>query len=80
MIKVISLKPKEFELLHYLAKHRRAALSRDTILREVWGWEYTGGTRTVDVHIRWLREKIENEPAKPSRIITVHGIGYRFEG
>ncbi len=78
--KVISLKPKEFELLHYLAKHRRAALSRDTILREVWGWEYTGGTRTVDVHIRWLREKIENEPAKPSRIITVHGIGYRFEG
>lgn len=78
--KVMALKPKEFELLQYLAKHHRAALSRDTILREVWGWEYTGGTRTVDVHIRWLREKIEDNPAKPSRIITVHGIGYRFEG
>lgn len=77
---VLALKPKEYDLLHYLAIHRRAALSRDTILREVWGWEYTGGTRTVDVHIRWLREKIENDPANPSRIITVHGIGYRFEG
>lgn len=77
---VLAMKPKEFDLLHYLAKHRRAALSRDTILREVWGWEYTGGTRTVDVHIRWLREKIEAEPANPTRIITVHGIGYRFEG
>lgn len=77
---VLALKPKEYELLHYLAKHSRAALSRDKILREVWGWEYTGGTRTVDVHIRWLREKIEKDPANPSRIITVHGIGYRFEG
>jgi len=77
---VLPLKPKEYDLLYYLAKHRRAALSRDTILREVWGWEYTGGTRTVDVHIRWLREKIESDPANPSRIITVHGIGYRFEG
>ena len=77
---ILSLKPKEYDLLHYLAKHRRAALSRDTILREVWGWEYTGGTRTVDVHIRWLREKIEADPANPARIITVHGIGYRFEG
>lgn len=77
---VLTLKPKEYDLLQYLAKHRRAALSRDTILREVWGWEYTGGTRTVDVHIRWLREKIEQDPANPSRIITVHGIGYRFEG
>ena len=78
--KILAMKPKEYDLLHYLAKHRRAALSRDTILREVWGWEYTGGTRTVDVHIRWLREKIEEDPANPSRIITIHGIGYRFEG
>ncbi|MEE4195953.1 MAG: response regulator transcription factor [Anaerolineae bacterium] len=77
---ILILKPKEYELLHYLADHCRVALSRDKILREVWGWEYTGGTRTVDVHIRWLREKIEDDPANPSRIITVHGVGYRFEG
>jgi DNA-binding response OmpR family regulator len=78
--KAIALKPKEFDLLHYLASHRRAALSRDIILREVWGWEYSGGTRTVDVHVRWLREKIEADSANPSRIVTVHGVGYRFEG
>jgi DNA-binding response OmpR family regulator len=77
---ILIMKPKEYDLLHYLASHRRAALSRDTILREVWGWEYTGGTRTVDVHIRWLREKIEPDPANPARIITIHGTGYRFEG
>ncbi|NSW50885.1 MAG: response regulator transcription factor [Anaerolineae bacterium] len=77
---VIALKPKEFDLLYYLATHRRAALSRDVILREVWGWEYAGGTRTVDVHIRWLREKIEDDSANPNRIVTVHGVGYRFEG
>lgn len=76
----LSLKPKEFDLLHYLAKHPRAALTREAILREVWGWEFVGGTRTVDVHIRWLREKIEKDPANPVRIVTIHGIGYRFEG
>lgn len=78
--KILALKPKEYDLLYYLTRHHRAALSRDSILREVWGWEYTGGTRTVDVHIRWLREKIEADPAHPTRIVTVHGIGYRFEG
>jgi DNA-binding response OmpR family regulator len=77
---VIALKPKEFDLLHYMATHKRAALSRDVILREVWGWEYSGGTRTVDVHVRWLREKIEADSANPTRIVTVHGVGYRFEG
>ncbi|MBN2047525.1 MAG: response regulator transcription factor [Anaerolineaceae bacterium] len=77
---VLNLKPKEYELLSYLARHRRAALSRDEILSDVWGWDYAGGTRTVDVHIRWLREKIEADPAHPERIITVHGVGYRFEG
>jgi len=76
----LALKPKEYDLLTYLAEHRRAALSREVILREVWGWEFSGGTRTVDVHVRWLREKIEKDPAKPTRIITVHGVGYRFEG
>ena len=76
----LNLKPQEFDLLCYLAEHRRAALSREVILRDVWGWEFSGGTRTVDVHVRWLREKIEKDPANPVRIVTIHGIGYRFEG
>lgn len=78
--KVLALKPKEFELLHFLARHRGQVLSREHILEKVWGWEYIGDSRTVDVHIRWLREKIEDEPAKPQRIVTVRGAGYRFEG
>lgn len=78
--KVLALKPKEFELLHFLARHRGQVLSREHILEKVWGWEYIGDSRTVDVHIRWLREKIEDDPAKPQRIITVRGAGYRFEG
>jgi len=78
--KPLNLKPKEFELMVYLANHRGQALSRDLILERVWGWDFTGGSRTVDVHIRWLREKIEKNPAEPSRIITVRGAGYRFEG
>ena len=77
---VIHLKPKEFELLAFLAHNRGIVLSRDTILERVWGWDYGGGSRTVDVHIRWLREKIEDEPAHPNRIMTVRGVGYRFEG
>ena len=55
-------------------------LSRDLILERVWGWDFVGGSRTVDVHIRWLREKLEDDPANPIRIVTVRGIGYRFEG
>jgi len=77
---VINLKPKEFELLLYLIKHKNQVLSRDQILESVWGWEYIGDSRTVDVHVRWLREKIEVEPSKPKRIITARGAGYRFEG
>ena len=77
---VLALKPKEYELLLYLARHRGQVLSRDHILERVWGWDFSGGSRTVDVHIRWLREKIEKEPAKPTRIITIRGVGYRFEG
>lgn len=77
---LLSLKPKEYELLVYLAQHRGRVLSRDQILEDVWGWDYTGGSRTVDVHVRWLREKIEPEPANPNRITTVRGAGYRFEG
>jgi len=75
-----SLKPKEFELLLFLAKHRGQVLTRELILERVWGWDFSGGSRTVDVHIRWLREKIEPDPAQPVRIITVRGAGYRFEG
>jgi DNA-binding response OmpR family regulator len=76
----LELKPKEFELLHYLALNRGRALSRDKILEEVWGWDYMGESRTVDVHMRWLRQKIETDPGQPSRLITVRGAGYRFEG
>jgi DNA-binding response OmpR family regulator len=76
----ISLKPKEFELLLFLAKHRGQVLTRELILERVWGWDFHGGSRTVDVHVRWLREKIEPDPAQPVRIITVRGTGYRFEG
>jgi len=74
------LKPKEYELLLFLARHKGQVLSRDLILERVWGWDFTGGSRTVDVHVRWLREKIEDDSANPERIITVRGAGYRFEG
>jgi DNA-binding response OmpR family regulator len=77
---VLRLKPKEFELLLFLARHEGIALSRDLILERVWGWSYDGNSRTVDVHVRWLREKIEAEPGSANRIVTVRGIGYRFDG
>lgn len=76
----VPLKPKEYELLVFLAQHPGEALSRDFILEKVWGWDYAGDSRTVDVHVRWLREKIETDPARPNRIVTVRGAGYRFEG
>ncbi len=74
------LKPKEFELLEFLVRHKGIALSRELILERVWGWSYDGNSRTVDVHVRWLREKVEPDPKNPARIITVRGIGYRFDG
>lgn len=77
---VIRLKPKEYDLLLFLAKHQGQVLSRDLILERVWGWDFSGGSRTVDVHVRWLREKIEAQPSQPARIVTVRGVGYRFEG
>ncbi len=77
--KVLHLKPKEYELLVFLARNRGRVLSRDLILERVWGWDFDGGTRTVDVHVRWLREKIEPDPANPIHIVTVRGVGYRFE-
>jgi DNA-binding response OmpR family regulator len=75
----IPLKPKEYNLLLFLAQHRGRMLSREFILERVWGWEYIGDSRTVDVHVRWLRKKIEADPAQPLRIVTVRGGGYRFE-
>ena len=76
----LPLKPKEFDLLAFFMRHRGRAFSREELLDQVWGYEYAGDTRTVDVHVRWLREKIEETPSKPTRIITVRGLGYRFEG
>lgn len=78
--KVLHLKPKEYELLLFLARNRGMVLSRDLILERVWSWDFDGGSRTVDVHVRWLREKIEDDPSNPERIVTVRGAGYRFEG
>lgn len=78
--KVIPLKPKEYELLAFMGLHKGRVLTREFILEQVWGWGFVGDSRTVDVHIRWLREKIEAVPDKPQRIITVRGAGYRFEG
>jgi DNA-binding response OmpR family regulator len=77
---ILQLKPREYELLVFLARHRGIVLSRDLILERVWGWDYDGGSRTVDVHVHWLREKIEPDPKNPTRIVTVRGVGYRFEG
>jgi DNA-binding response OmpR family regulator len=77
---LLPLKPKEYELLVHLAQNRGRTLSRDQLLQQVWGWDYGGGSRTVDVHVRWLREKIERDPANPVCIVTVRGVGYRFEG
>jgi len=77
---VVPFKPKEYELLTFFAQHQGQVLSREFILERVWGWDFIGDSRTVDVHVRWLREKIEKDPANPRRIITVRGAGYRFEG
>lgn len=77
--KPVMLKPKEFDLLVFLARHRGQVLTRETLLERVWDYDYSGGTRTVDVHIRWLREKIEVDPSKPRFIHTVFGVGYKFD-
>lgn len=76
----VQLAPREFELLAVLLRNKGAVLSRDLLLSRVWGTDYVGDTRTVDVHVRWLRQKIEFDPSDPQRILTVRGVGYRFEG
>ncbi|HVB21166.1 MAG TPA: response regulator transcription factor [Ktedonobacteraceae bacterium] len=72
------LQPKQFELLTYLVRNRGTVLTRDQLLHNVWGYDYAGDTRTVDVHVRWLREKLEEDPANPRLIQTVRGVGYVF--
>ena len=74
----IGLRPKEFDLLHFLAMHPIVVHSRESLLRRVWGYDYPVDTRTVDVHIRWLRQKIESDPSDPKRIQTIRGVGYRL--
>ena len=76
----IQLKPQEYELLLFFAEHKGQMLSREFILERVWGWDFIGDSRTVDVHVRWLRQKIEEDASEPKRIVTVRGGGYRFEG
>ena len=75
----LPLKPKEFELLSFFARNPGQAFTRDQLLNQIWGYDYAGDTRTVDVHVRWLRQKIEEEPERPTRLITVRGVGYRFD-
>jgi two-component system alkaline phosphatase synthesis response regulator PhoP len=70
----------EFQLLRYLIEHREDTLSRDTLLHEVWGYANPPSTRTVDVHISWLRQKLEEDPKQPRWIVTMHGLGYKFTG
>jgi two-component system alkaline phosphatase synthesis response regulator PhoP len=78
--KPVSLTAREFQLLHYLIDHRGATLSRDELLSEVWGYDAVPSTRTVDVHMAWLRQKLEKNPKYPEFILTVRGLGYKFAG
>jgi two-component system, OmpR family, alkaline phosphatase synthesis response regulator PhoP len=78
--KLIELSAREFHLLRYLIEHRGSVLSRETILNDVWGYDAMPTTRTIDTHITWLRQKIEENPKFPKYILTVHGFGYKFVG
>jgi two-component system, OmpR family, response regulator len=76
---VVEVTPKEFDLLQFLMNNRGQVFSRDTLLDKVWGYDYPGDSRTVDVHVRWLRQKIETDPSTPKHLLTVRGVGYKFE-
>jgi two-component system alkaline phosphatase synthesis response regulator PhoP len=76
----LDLSAREFQLLRYFVEHRGATLSREELLNEVWGYNSTPTTRTVDVHVAWLRQKIEPNPRHPQFILTIHGMGYKFAG
>ena len=78
--KPLELSAREFKLLRYFIEHRGAALTRDELLNEVWGYNAMPSTRTVDVHVAWLRQKLEDNPRHPEYIHTVHGLGYKFMG
>ena len=75
---LLELSAREFKLLKYFVEHRGATLSRDELLNEVWGYNSMPSTRTVDVHVAWLRQKLEDNPKHPQLIITIHGLGYKF--
>jgi two-component system alkaline phosphatase synthesis response regulator PhoP len=74
----LTLSAKEFQLLQYFIEHRGETLSRERLLHEVWDYQATPSTRTVDVHVAWLRQKLEDDPRRPQWILTVHGMGYKF--
>lgn len=76
----LEMKPREFDLLALLVANKGRAFTRDQILERLWGQDYIGDTRTVDVHIRWIRQKLETVPGSPNRIVTIRGVGYRFQG
>ena len=74
----ISLRPREYDLLLHMASNPGRVFTRNQLLQQVWGYEYTGDTRTIDVHVRWLRRKIEKDPSNPILLQTIRGVGYRF--
>jgi len=76
----VTLTAKEFDLLHFLMRHPRQVFSRDQLLDQVWGYDFFGDASTVTVHVRRLREKIEADPSSPRRLVTVWGVGYKFDG
>jgi DNA-binding response OmpR family regulator len=76
----VPMSMREYELLKYLVAHRGRVVSRDELLREVWGYEPSVASRTVDTHVGWLRQKLESDAAEPQWIVTVRGVGYRFDG
>ncbi len=78
--KEIELSPKEFDLLAFMVRHKKRVFSRSYLLDKVWSYDFEGDERTVDVHIRWLRQKIETDPSQPKRLLTIRGFGYKFEG
>jgi DNA-binding response OmpR family regulator len=77
---MLKLSPKEFDLLVFLMRNRGQVFNREHLVEKVWGYDYAGTAHTVDVHIRSLRQKIEDDPRSPEHPITIHGFGYKFEG
>lgn len=78
--RVLDLSAREFRLLKYFIEHRGETLSRETLLADVWGYDDTPLTRTVDVHVAGLRQKLETNPKQPEYLVTMHGLGYKFTG